>query len=599
SGATVDDVYISAKVPFAYDYADSDADVYPSYSQHGTHVAGIVAGKADSYTNKDGNTATYVDDKGNEVNLPFRGVAPEAQLVICKVFTDDLEDENLGGADAVDILDALEDCYNLNVDVVNMSLGTSAGFSSTALGLTPADEEGVLMKNIYERLRQKGITMMIAASNDYSAGYGSAFGTNLTTNPDSGTVGSPSTFDGAMSVASVNGQYSPYILANANINGSTVTGGDAIYYEESRNEDSDAYNFLNDLLGDPATSASAKQSGTFKYVVVPGTGEAGDYTQSIRNELSNKGGYDKVIAVIKRGISNFKDKIETAKANGADAVIVYNNVSGMIRMSLGDMQEHIPAVSVSLSEGLLLTGSGATRRTTGTITLNREYVAGPFMNDYSSWGSTPDLKLKPDVTSHGGEITSTVAGGYEEMSGTSMACPNLAGFTALLKSYLKTQKTELWQGKTDNDAFALTKLTNSIIMSTATTVYDQNKLPYSPRKQGAGLATLANVFSTNAYLYTDEADGMCDDGRPKAELGEDAKRSGVYNMAFYVRNFGEQALTFTTNSIFMTETVGADGKSVAEKAYLFGDDATWTVGGTKVAEGGSFTVPAGESRKIE
>lgn len=41
---TVDDVYVNAKVPFAYDYADKDADVYPSYSQHGTHVAGIVAG---------------------------------------------------------------------------------------------------------------------------------------------------------------------------------------------------------------------------------------------------------------------------------------------------------------------------------------------------------------------------------------------------------------------------------------------------------------------------------------------------------------------------------------------------------------------------
>ncbi len=613
NGATVDDVYISEKVPYAYDYADSDSDVYPSYSQHGTHVAGIIGGKADSYTNKDGETATYVDDNGQTVNLPFRGVAPEAQLVICKVFTDNLEDENLGGADAVDILDALEDCYNLNVDIVNMSLGTSAGFSSKALGLTEGDEEGALMDRIYKNLRSKGITMMIAASNDYSAGYGSAFGTNLTTNPDSGTVGSPSTFTGAMSVASINGQYSPYFLANATINGDSVTGGDAIYYEESRNEDSDAFNFLNDLLGCDKAGCTdeyhesmglhrpenIKQRATFKYVVIPGTGEAGDYTSSIRNELANKEGYDKVIAVVRRGNSSFKDKIETAKANKADAVITYNNVSGMIRMSLGDMQEHIPAVSISLTEGLLLTGSGATRKTKGTITLDRSYLAGPFMNDYSSWGSTPDLKLKPDVTSHGGEITSTVAGGYEEMSGTSMACPNLSGFTALLKSYLKREKETLWQGTTDNDEFALTKLTNNILMSTATTVYDQNKLPYSPRKQGAGLATMANVFSTNAYLYTDESDGMCEDGRPKAELGEDSKKKGVYTMKFYVRNFGESALEFKTNSIFMTETVGADGKSVAEVAHLFGDDAEWTVGGKKIAEGGAFTVSAGQSVSIE
>ncbi|MDE6075172.1 MAG: S8 family serine peptidase, partial [Clostridia bacterium] len=595
TGATVSDVYVNIKVPFAYDYADRDTDVYPSYSQHGTHVAGIVAGKADSYTNKDG--FIEKDEQGNEIT--FRGVAPEAQLVICKVFSDNLDSNEIGGAEAVDILDALEDCCNLNVDVINMSLGTSSGFSSSSLEL---DDEGRLMKAVYEKIREQGISLIVAASNEFSAGYGSAFGTNLATNPDSGTVGAPSTFTGAMSVASINGQRSSYLLANATASGLTMTGGDAIYYEESRNEDSDAYNFIDDLLGDDPTKPDYKTDATFKYVVVPGTGDAGDYTTSIKREIADKGIYGKVIAVVKRGGSPFKDKIETARANGADAIIVYNNVSGSIRMSLGDLENRIPAISVNMEAGLKLTGSGSTRRTTGTITINRSYLAGPFMNDYSSWGTTPDLKLKPDITSHGGEITSTVAGGYDEMSGTSMACPNLAGFAAIFKSYLKNADTmkPLWQGTTDNDEFALTKLTNNIMMSTATLVYDQNKLPYSPRKQGAGLATLKNVYSTKAYLYTDEADNMCeDDGRPKAELGDDPAKKGEYNIKFYVKNFGTTQLTFKTNSIFMTETLGADGRSVAEKAYLFGDDATWTVGGNAVAEGGSFTVSAGESKKIE
>lgn len=593
TGATVSDVYINEKVPFAYDYADRDSDVYPSYSQHGTHVAGIVAGKADEYTDKDGNTAT--DESGK---IKFRGVAPEAQLVICKVFTDNLESTGIGGAEAVDILDALEDCCNLNVDIINMSLGTSSGFSTSSLEL---DDEGQLMKAVYEKIRDQGITLMVAASNEYSAGYGSAFGTNLASNPDSGTVGSPSTFTGAMSVASINGQRSSYMLANANVSGDTVTGGDAIYYEESRNEDSDAYNFINDLLGDDPAKDGYKYRAIYKYVVVPGTGEAGDYTTSIKREIADKGTYGKVIAVVRRGSNSFKDKIETARENGADAIIVYNNVSGLIRMSLGDLENRIPAISVNMDAGLKLTGSGSTRRTTGTIIIDRSYLAGPFMNDYSSWGSTPDLKLKPDVTSHGGEITSTVAGGYDEMSGTSMACPNLAGFAALFKGYLRNNQNmqALWQG-TENDELSLTKLTNNIMMSTATLVYDQNKLPYSPRKQGSGLATLKNVYETDAYLYTDEADKMCeDDGRPKAELGADPAKKGEYNIKFYVKNFGNKTLAFKTNSIFMTETLGADGKSVAEKAYLFGDDATWTVDGSSVAEGGVLTVNPGESKKIE
>ncbi|MGN0807881.1 MAG: leucine-rich repeat protein [Candidatus Coproplasma sp.] len=597
SGSSAEDVYVNQKVPFAYDYADHDADVYASYSQHGTHVAGIVAGKTDEhYTDKDGN------DSGNS----FIGVAPEAQLVICKVFTDNLDSPDIGGAKSEDIMAALDDCVALGVDVINMSLGTSAGFSSEALRISEnikgIDTEGEELNRVFENIRNSGISLMVAASNDFSAGYGSQFGTNLASNPDSGTVGSPSTYDGAMSVASVNGQMANYMLANATVDANqNVSGGSAIYYEESRNEDSDAYNFLDDMLGKVGEEGSVN-SATFKYVVVPGYGDSTDYTTSVRRALADKQEGEKVIAIVKRGGNGltFKKKIQTAKSRGADAVIVYNNVSGMIRMSLEDLENRIPAVSVSLDAGELLI-NGATQ-SVGYITLSRDFEAGPFMNDYSSWGVTPDLQLKPDITSHGGEIISTVAGGYAEMSGTSMACPNLAGFTALLKGYLKNNYATLWEGNNDTEsAVNLANLTNNIMMSTATTVYDQNKLPYSPRKQGAGLATMDNVFSTQAYLYTkltsnkNDPEYMCADGRPKAELGEDENKTGVYNIVFYVNNFGSTDLKFKTKSIFMTETLSKDGLSVAEKAYLFDSKGEWTVDGKSVAEGSEITVPAGTS----
>lgn len=593
SGATADDVYINQKVPFAYDYADYDSDVYASYSQHGTHVAGIVAGKT-----KDGEH--YTDKDGNDSGFNFYGVAPEAQLVICKVFTDDLDSPDIGGAKTEDIIAALDDCVALNVDIINMSLGTSAGFSSAALSLCETagvDTEGEMINRVFTSIRDKGISLMVAASNDFSAGYGSQFGTNLATNPDSGTVGSPSTYDGAMSVASINGQYATYMVANDK---------DAIYYEESRNEDSDAYNFLNDMLGEEGKPGSVS-SKTFKYVVVPGYGDTTDYTRTVTNALKDKAEGEKVIALVKRGGNGltFKKKIQTAKTKGADAVIIYNNVSGMIRMSLDDLDDRIPAISISLEAGEQLIGTGANKRTVGTITLDRGNVAGPFMNDYSSWGVTPDLKLKPDVTSHGGEVTSAVAGGYGEMSGTSMACPNLAGFTALLRGNLKKTAQSLWQGANDTQSTVnLANLTNNILMSTATTVYDENGLPYSPRKQGAGLATMDNAFSTKAYLYTklttDESDPeyMSADGRPKAEIGEDKNKNGVYNIVFYVNNFGSKQLSFTTKSIFMTETLGKDGLSVAEKAHLFDSKGEWKVNGKSVTEGESITVGTG-STKIE
>ena len=65
-GLTGEDVYVNKKVPYAYDYADKDPDVLPIDSEHGTHVAGIIAGKDDRIT----------------------GVAPNAQLAIMKVFSD-------------------------------------------------------------------------------------------------------------------------------------------------------------------------------------------------------------------------------------------------------------------------------------------------------------------------------------------------------------------------------------------------------------------------------------------------------------------------------------------------------------------------------
>lgn len=149
--ATVDDVYYNAKVPYAYDYADDDADVYPSYSTHGTHVAGIVAGKSDYVVNK-------------ETSETFVGVAPEAQLVICKVFTDNLDSDSLGGADTIDIIAAVSDCVELGVDVINMSLGSSAGFSD--------EKSDELINEVYNRVRAAGISLVVAASNDYSSGFG-------------------------------------------------------------------------------------------------------------------------------------------------------------------------------------------------------------------------------------------------------------------------------------------------------------------------------------------------------------------------------------------------------------------------------------------
>ena len=569
----VSDVYVSAKVPFAYDYADDDADVYPSYSNHGTHVAGIIGGYDES---------GYTDKDGVHINETFKGVVPDAQLVICKVFTDDLNDKDLGGAVSPDIVAALEDCVKLGVDVINMSLGTSCGFTTTDDG----DSEGDMLNKVYESITDAGISLVCAASNDYSSGYGGVYGTNLAVNPDSSTVGSPSTYASALSVASINGQKASYAIANEGTDFESY-----VFYEESRDIDGNPFDFVKGLTAGGKTE--------FEYVLVPGVGHAADYTSTIKGLLKDKNGVSTGrIAVIKRGDTSFQEKVEIAMEMGAVGVIIYNNVAGIIRMNLGEIENPIPAVSVSMNAGNALV-SGA-KRYVGKIKLDAEYQAGPFMSEFSSWGPTHDLKIKPEITAHGGEITSTVPGGYGEQSGTSMASPNMAGFMAVVRSYIKkdmaNEVERIMQAYDCSEAVAINRIAMQLTMSTAGTVYDQDNLPYSPRKQGAGVAKLENVVGgTSAYLWTDVAEN---DYRPKIEVGDDHERTGEYVLTFNVTNFGADALAFSVSHVAMTETLSSDKLTVSEQAHMLNDaTAVWTMNGNAV-EDGKVSISAGTTAQF-
>lgn len=550
---TADDFYYSSKVPFAYDYADDDSNVFPSYSSHGTHVAGIVAGKSDYVVNK-------------ETGETFKGVAPEAQLVICKVFTDNFESEYLGGANTMSILAALNDCTKLGVDVINMSLGTSAGF---------ADEKSEkYINDIYETIEAEGISLVVAASNDYSSGFGGGYGTNLASNPDSGTVGSPSTYHSALSVASINGKKSSYILGQKT--GVTSLDDAAVaFITTSSNEYGQEFKFIDQLY-----EIAGKQKGEelrFKYVVVSGVGELGNYTRSTLNQLAQKSGYDGTIALVKRGTNTFAEKVQAAMTTEADAVVIYNNVAGTIRMSLGEIDDPIPACSISMDAGNAFVEL-AGRSRVGTIIVNSSYEAGPFMSDFSSWGPTPDLQLKPEITAHGGEITSAVAGGYDKYSGTSMAAPNMAGAVAILRQYL--QETYDLSGKELNERV------NQVLMSTATIANNDENNPYSPRKQGAGLASIANAIKTESYL-TVLSDGRLASetkgdvrSKTKIELYDDKDRTGEYQLDFIINNITDKVLTYVPLTHVMTESMSSDNKTVSEKAYMLTDmcEITYKVG---------------------
>ena len=504
----VDSIYQSDKIPFAYDYYDNDTNVSGGNS-HGTHVAGIVGANSGQVT----------------------GVAPDAQLMIMKIFGDDGS-----GAHDSDIIAALEDAVVLGADAVNMSLGMTAGFSEAASTKT---------REVYQRVKNAGISLMCAAGNEYSSSYKSAGGTDLplASNPDNGAVASPSTYGAALSVASMNNvkATAPYLLV----------GDRKIRYS------------------DPAETASkqiASLNGTYEYVAC-GVGATSDFTGKA---LSGK------VALIQRAgeengeILSFAQKEKNAKTAGAKAVIIYDNVEGdLVNMATDGS---IPAVFISKADGEAMLAASDKH-----VSFSKSYLAqfqdaySGKMSDFSSWGVTPDLKLKPEITAPGGDIYSTLPGGlYGSMSGTSMASPHMAGAAVVMAQYITEEL-----GGTGMTQQEITALSNKLLMSTAVPVKNKQGLPYSPRKQGAGLVQLGRATKAKAYL------SLAEGGLPKAELGD--SKSGSFSFSFQANNLSTREIQYEVGVTVLTEdTVKENGKTYLAQSprRLGADEVTVTAPST-------------------
>lgn len=220
-----------------------------------------------------------------------------------------------GGAGWATILAAMEDCVRLEVDTVNLSLGAAAGFTDVPT-----------MMETMNKFLESDIQIIIAAGNDTNNAYGNRWGMNMSLlpNPDTGLVGTPSTYSAAISVASVdNDGYEQLYI--------TVGGADFGYQ---------------DTAATSATSFIANfRNRELEYVMVPGYGTEADYAGI---DVNGK------VAVVSRGGNSFPEKQSIAQANGAIACVVYNNTVGIVNMQINDGAGNIPAVSVTKAAGQAL-----------------------------------------------------------------------------------------------------------------------------------------------------------------------------------------------------------------------------------------------------
>ncbi len=172
-GKIANGLYYSTKIPFVYDYYHEDKDVFNINSSHGTHVAGIVGGK----------------------NQERQGTAPDAQLVLMKIFSDE------GETTDAKILRAIDDAILLGVDVINMSFGESVGFVNSQYNINYED--------IISVAQSHGVAVCISnGNNGYLGGAGQNANSSYpsTEVTDYGSSATPATAPSAIAVGATDEQ---------------------------------------------------------------------------------------------------------------------------------------------------------------------------------------------------------------------------------------------------------------------------------------------------------------------------------------------------------------------------------------------------------
>ena len=426
----------------------------------------------------------------------IKGVAPEAQIVVMNVF----DDSGSAGFDV--IAAALEDCAALGVDSVNLSLGAQNGFTEVSFFEA--------MNKAFENLRLIGISVASAAGNESTIAENNRWNGKMPlAYPDLGTVDMPATTISTTAVASYDND------RESQKEYFTISSSE----KQVRYYDSAPDNMkLNTLVGK-----------TLDVVHITGLGDMSDYDGI---DVSGK------IVLVSRGGLTFEEKMLNAYENGAVACVIFNNSTLDSYITIENYV--IPTVLISYEDGYEMTFMKKIE-----ITVNEKKGSFDFNpSSFSSWGCTPDLKLKPEVSAPGGSIYSATGSGYGYKSGTSMATPHIAGAMAIMRQYIEDKN--LVGNKAD--------ICENILMSTAFVMRDNNGVPYSPRQQGSGSADFENALKAGAYATVNGS-------KPKIELYDDVEKVGKYKLEFEVNNYSDSDKNYAI--LVDTITHGVDGEYIS------------------------------------
>ncbi|HEM3931059.1 TPA: S8 family serine peptidase [Streptococcus suis] len=501
------------KVPHGYNYVSGNDNLYDdTHEPHGMHIAGTLAGNA---TDEEVASKQGID-----------GIAPNAQLLVYKIFSNDPKNYKAETEDAA--YAAIEDAIKHGADVISLSVG----YYDSGL-------PGNAYYTIAKRAAEKGIIITAAIGNAGASSSDTSF--DLHTNNALGAVDTATT----VGVAAT-----PAVIGVGSARNTHLVQREFMLNGQS--------------FGYYPIGYTTLTEGKYEFV------DAGNgHWEEVQGlDLAGK------VAVIKKDKFDLKDAVRNLKFKDVAGIIVINTDQGWNKDYYRTHQllvddktllsySSIWGISLSGEDGRrLLEVANQSQGNTGLVlkpTIGmKKLIEVPTVSGFSSWGPTVNLELKPEIVAPGEDVYATLNDNrYGSMSGTSMASPIVAGASALLLPRIRQMTPP--EGMTRMDLLRI------ILMNTATPLVDVldssgHALENSPRQQGAGLLQIDRAFETDVILHHRLKGGV-----ELKEIGRETEfEVTLENLGNQQRSFAISAGKVLTSQDVPVDRIGRSGKVVKE-----------------------------------